>query len=558
MSSDKMPSRAIDSYDEAHDAFSWDDYRDACDWDGREELNFAHEAVGKHSGEVREKEAFIWRGVDGDEERYTFGELDDASDQVANVLTDTGIEREDRVFTYMPRIPEHYFAILGILKAGCVFGSINSRYGVDATEYRLSDAGASVVVTVPEHRELIEEATADVDTVEKVIVVDRGGEGVADDDVDLLAQMEDASTEFDTVRTSPDDPALHYYTSGTTGPAKGVIHTHEFTIGNAGFTDLPMQMDPDKDLYWNVADPGWLTGLHPFGALFWGTPIVIFSGLFDLQKWLDILDSYPITTFFAVPTAFRAMMANDELLDNVDDDIETIISMGEPLNPAVIEWAEERFGISILDAYGTSETYGMTVANYKFMDVKPGSMGRPHPGVDVKVVEPGTMNEVEPGEIGEVAIGNYPCMFDEYWEKPEKTEDAMLDGYVMTSDLVELDEDGYLFYEGRADDVIISSGFRIGPFDIESTLVEHEAVAEAAVVPKPHEEKGSVVKAFVVPTGDAETSQAVADDIKDYVRERHAAHEYPRDVEFTDDLPTTLTGKIRRTELRDRVEGSAD
>lgn len=553
MVSQEMPNHTADSYESVCESFTWDSYRDACDWNGETELNFGHESVGRHSGDDRDSLGLIWRGEDGNEERYTFGDLDDESNRVANVLSNAGVARGDRVFTYMPRIPEHYFSILAILKTGAVFGSINSRYGVDATEYRLQDSRATVVVTVPEYRETIAQATENVDSIENVVVVDRNDEGVDDDDIDLLSETGEASTDFDTAKTSPEDPALLYYTSGTTGPAKGVVHGHKFTIGNAGFTDLPCNMDPDKDLYWNVADPGWLTGLHPLGAWFWGVPTLIYSGDFDLQEWVSILDEYPISIFFAVPTAFRVIMNNDELLDGIDNSVETIISMGEPLNPAVIEWAEERFGVPILDAYGTSETYGMTVSNYLFQDVKPGSMGRPHPGIDVKVVEPGTMNEIEPGEIGEVAIGEYPCTFLEYWERPEKTEKATLDGYVMTSDLVELDEEGYLFYQGRADDVILSSGYRIGPFDIESSLVEHPAVADAAVVPKPHDEKGNIVKAYVVPSEDTEQTQEVIDDIKNFVRERHAAHEYPREIEFIDELPMTMTGKIRRTELRERT-----
>lgn len=554
MASNEMPNHTASDYEEVRDTFSWDAYREACDWDGTEELNFGHESVGRHTGDDRDELGLIWLDEDGTEERYTFGDLDDESNRIANVLTDAGVAPEDRVFTYMPRIPEHYFSILGILKMGAVYGSINSRYGVDATEYRLDDARATVVVTVPEHRQTIAKATESVDSIDHVVVVDRDDQGVDDDDLDLLSEAADASTDFEAARTSPTDPALLYYTSGTTGPSKGVVHGHKFTIGNAAFTDLPCNMDPDEDLYWNVADPGWLTGLHPLGAWFWGVPTVIYSGDFDLGEWTRILDEYPVSIFFAVPTAFRVMMNHDEVLADIDNTIETIISMGEPLNPAVIDWAEERFGVPILDAYGTSETYGMTVTNYLFQDVKPGSMGRPHPGIDVKVVEPGTMNEVEPGEVGEVAIGEYPCTFLEYWERPEKTENATLDGYVMTSDLVELDEDGYLFYQGRSDDVILSSGYRIGPFDIESSLVEHEAVAEAAVVPKPHEQKGNIVKAFVVPAEDVEQSQEVADEIKNFVRERHAAHEYPREIEFIDELPMTLTGKVRRTELREQVD----
>ena len=549
MSGQEMPNHRASDYDELCASFTWNTYRDACDWDGIEELNFGHESVGRHTGATREKTGLIWVDADGNEERYTFGDLDDESNRVANVLADVGVERGDRVFTYMPRIPEHYFSILAVLKLGAVFGSINSRYGVDATEYRLDDSRATVVITVPEYRDTIAEASADIDSLKQVVVVDRDGVGVDDADVNLLAT--DAATDFETARTSPEDPALLYYTSGTTGPAKGVVHGHKFTIGNAGFTDIPCNMRPEKDLYWNVADPGWLTGLHPLGAWFWAVPTLIFSGDFDLQHWVRILDEYPVSIFFAVPTAFRVMMNHDELLDNINNEVETIISMGEPLNPAVIEWAEERFGVPILDAYGTSETYGMTVSNYLFQEVKPGSMGRPHPGIDVKVVEPGTMNEIKPGEIGEVAIGDYPCTFLKYWERPEKTEQATLDGYILTNDLVELDDEGYLFYQGRADDVILSSGYRIGPFDIESTLVQHPAVADAAVVPKPHEEKGNIVKAYVVPSEGTERTAEVADDIKNYVRERHAAHEYPREVEFIDELPMTMTGKIRRTELRE-------
>lgn len=553
MVSQQLPSQGISDYEQACEEFSWDDYREACDWDAAEELNLGHEAVGCHTGSAREDLALIWRSVSGAEERYTFGDLDDTSNRFANVLSEAGIGQGDRVFTYMPRIPEHYNMILAILKTGAIFGSINSRYGVDATEYRLSDARVSAVVTVPEYRDLVQEATSDVESIDHVVVVDREDEGVEDDELDLLDRADDASTSFDTARTSPEDPALLYYTSGTTGPAKGVVHKHEFTIGNAGFTDLPMNMDGD-DLYWNVADPGWSTGIHLLGAWFWGIPSVIFDGEFDLAEWVSILDDYPISVFFAVPTAFRAMMNHDEVLEGIDNTIETIISMGEPLNPAVVDWAEERFDAPILDAYGTTETYGMTVSNYTFMDIKPGSMGRPHPGIDAKVVEPGTLDEIEPGEIGEVAIGDYPCTFLEYWERPEKTEAATQDGYILTSDLVELDEDGYFWYQGRADDVIISSGFRIGPFDIESSLVEHSAVADAAVVPKPHPEKGNVVMAFVIPTEDTDPGEDVAEDIKNFVRERHAAHEYPRDLEFVDELPMTLTGKIRRTELQDRAE----
>ncbi|MEF8777526.1 MAG: AMP-binding protein, partial [Natronomonas sp.] len=388
--------------------------------------------------------------------------------------------------------------------------------------------------------------------VDQVLVVDREGDGVADEDIDFLARFEDADAEFDTVRTTPDDPAFIYYTSGTTGPAKGVLHGHDFAVGNASFVKVPVGVRED-DLYWCTADPGWLTGLNPLGALFWNVPIVVYEGEFDPETWVDILEAYPITVLFSVPTAYRMLRAKEHLLDDRDIQLRALLSVGEPLNAPVVEWAEERFGTPILDTYGTSETYGTVVSNYPFesWEVKPGSMGKPYPGIDIKLVEPGTLDEVEQGETGEIAVREFPSSFLEYWERPEKTASSRIDDWILTDDLAKQDEDGYFWFEGRADDVILSSGYRIGPFDIESTLVEHDAVTEAAVVGVPDEQRGQLVKAFLVPSEDVDQTEAVRDDIQSHVRERLAAHEYPREIEFVEELPKTVTGKIRRTELRE-------
>jgi len=537
-------------YESVTESFSWETLRDECDWNGHDELNFAHESVDRHAGGDDEL-ALLWVGTDGGEQRYTFTDLARQSNRVANVLTDLGIERGDRVFTYLPRIPEHYTTILGTVKTGAVFGSINGRYGPDGIAHRLRDSGASTVVTTAGNRDTVAAALEGVGSIENVIVVDRGDGEIRAGDTDYDARIEDASPEFETVRTGTDDPAFHYYTSGTTGPAKGVVHGHGFTVGNASFAKLPSGLRAD-DLYWCTADPGWLTGLNPFGALFWGISIVIYEGEFDPAAWVDILDDYPINVLFSVPTAYRMLWNNEDLLDGRDLDLRTLLSVGEPLNAPIVEWAKDRFGTPILDTYGTSETYGTVVSNYPFdsWTVKPGSMGRPYPGIETKIVEPGTLEEVERGETGEIAIREFPSTFIEYWNRPEKTEATWIDDWVLTDDLAREDEDGYYWFEGRADDVIISSGYRIGPFDIESQLVEHGAVTEAAVVGVPDEKRGERVKAYVVPADDVAPTDETRSGIKQFVRDRLAAHEYPREIEFTDELPKTVTGKIRRTELR--------
>lgn len=539
-----------DDYETLCEEFTWEAYWEACDWDAHSTVNVGHEVLAGDA--PADDVAMYWRGADGADETVTFGELERESNRFANALQDLGVEREERLFTYLPRIPEHYAIILGTLQTGAVFGAINERYGPDGVRHRLADSDARVVVTTPDNRETVAAATADLDTIEEVIVVDRDGDWTREGDRDYHALTRDAPPAFEAVRTGPEDPALHYYTSGTTGPAKGVVHPHRFIVALPAFIQVTGDIRAG-DVYWNTADPGWLTGLSTLGGWFLEATAVVYEGEFDPQTWADILDQYPITVFGSVPTAYRMLREYDDVLDPVDLDVRTMTSIGEPLNPGVVEWAEERFGTSVLDTYGTSETCGTVVANYPLDDweVRPGSMGKPFPGVDVTLVEPGTTNEVEQGEIGEIAVGGFPGVFAAYYCREDKTASKFVDGYALTDDLATMDEDGYLWFQGRADDVILSAGYRIGPFDVESELVDHEAVAEAAVVPKPDEERGNVVKAFVVLSAAGEPTDDTRESIRSHVRERLAAHEYPREIEFIDELPKTTTGKIRRTELRE-------
>ncbi|WP_254544150.1 acyl-CoA synthetase [Halomarina pelagica] len=545
-----------DSFDpvDDRDEFTWDDVYAEADWDAPESLNVGHEVCDRHAAADPDRVALEWAGTDGERETITFGDLRDRSNRFANVLAER-IDRGDRVFSYMPRIPEHYAAMVGTLKTGAVWGSVNERFGPDGIAYRLADCDARVVVTTGDNRDTVAEALEDVPSVEHVIVVGEGREG----DVDFREATAAASDEFEVADTSGEDNALLYYTSGTTGRAKGVLHRHRWVAGVAATQKLAVDVRED-DLYWSTGDLGWLTGpINTLGAWFWGTSMFTYGGEFDPEEWADLLDEYPITVLFSVPTAYRMLRENASVLDGTDVEIRHALSIGEPLSAGVVEWGEEALGVTILDTYGQTETGNMIINNYPTMEVRPGSMGKPLPGVTAAIVDPETGEELPPGETGVIAErGDFPCFFAEYWEQPEKTADCFLNDWYLSGDLGHLDSDGYFWFEGRADDVIISAGYRIGPFEVESSLGEHPAVAEAAVVPRPDAERGNIVKAFVVLSADYEPSDDLVTDIQEHVRNELAAHEYPREIEFVDDLPKTVTGKIRRTELRDRVPDSPE
>ncbi|WP_222915505.1 AMP-binding protein [Natrinema sp. SYSU A 869] len=550
VSSHNMP-----DYEQERDGFKWEDIDEAAGWDAPAELNIAHEVCDRHA-KNKEKVALYQVSKDGELTTTTFWELAEATNRFANVLEDLSIEQGDRVFSYMPRIPEHYVALIGTLKRGAVFGGINERFGPDGISYRLSDCDAKAIITTASNRNTVTDALEDAPSVEHVIVVSDDGTGIQRGDVSYRSEMATASREYESADTGGEDDALLYYTSGTTGPAKGVLHKHRWVLGVAATQKYAVDLQKG-DLYWSTADLGWLTGpINTLGAWFWGTALFTYEGEFDPEAWADLLDTYPITVLFSVPTAYRMLREHEDVLDDVSLDLRHALSIGEPLSAGVVEWGEETLGVTVHDTYGQTETGNMIINNYPTMAVRPGSMGKPLPGIEAAVVDPETGEVLEPGETGEIAQrGDYPCFFAEYWEKPEQTADCFVDGpegeWYLSGDLAHMDEDSYFWFEGRADDVILSSGYRIGPFEVESSLGEHEAVAEAAVVPKPHRERGNIVKAYIVPSEGVTPSEGLEEEISDHVRDELSAHEYPREIEFREELPKTVTGKIRRTELQD-------
>jgi acetyl-CoA synthetase len=312
----------------------------------------------------------------------------------------------------------------------------------------------------------------------------------------------------------------------------------------------------DDDLYWSTADFGWLAGpITLYGSLFWGVNFLTYRGEFDAEEWARILHEYPVTVFYSIPTAFRMLRDDESILDGRDLSLRHALSVGEPLDASTVEWSADALGARIHELYGSTETGGSPICNLPIYEVKPGSMGRPFPDTAVAVLDPDTREEVEVGEVGEIAVDrSFPSLFTEYWNDPEATDEAFHGRWHLMGDLAQEDEDGYYWFKGRADDIILSSGYRIGPFEVESSLNDHGAVAESAVVPKPDDTRGNIVKAYVVPSESAilDDEAAVAETLKAHVRETLSAHEYPREIEFVEDLPRTITGKIRRTELRDR------
>jgi acetyl-CoA synthetase len=546
-----MPSG--DDWGTLYESFDWDGVLETYDWNAPAEFNVAHEACDRHadSGDV----GFAWVSETGDVVEFTFGELRDESNRVANALTEVGVDRGDRVATLLPKIPETIHAILGIWKTGAVHVPLFTAFEKRALEYRLGDCDPELLLYHADHGETVAELDTDGDLAP--VAVGGDGAGTANHAYDAL--LDGQSGAFEVVRTSIDDPATMQYTSGTTGPPKGVVLPHRVVPALYPHTKYAMDVGAD-DLVWGAADPSWSYGLFTagFAPMAFGATRLLHAGEFDADRWTRILDEVGVTVMGAAPSAYRGIMAagEDVLEGRSFEDLRVLSSAGEPLNPEVYHWFEDHLGLGIHDTYGLTEG-GMVVNNYAGLDmsVEPGSMGRPCPGYEVELLDVETHEPVCVDEIGEIAVKPREwVLMKEYWGRPEKTADAFHDGWLLTDDLARRDAGGYYWYEGRSDDVIISSGYRIGPFEVESSLMEHPIVAEAAVIGVPDEQRGQVVKAFVVPVEEPENSEATLEEIQSHVKEQLARHAYPREIEFIDELPMTATGKIQRYKLEEREQ----
>jgi len=512
-----------------------DSYERACaehEWRVPERYNIAADVCDKHP---RDKLAMIHEHFTGEQRRVDWGELQDLSNQAANVLAGLGVGRGDRVAIVLPPTPETAAFFFATWKLGAILLSMSVLYGDDGIRHRLTDSQAKLLVTDAENAPRFS-----TDWVERILVLDAG-------------TLDGASTEFETLDTAADDPAQLYYTSGTTGLAKGIVHAHRYVLAHEEF--VYCHEIEDGELFHGMGEWAWAAGISPLlGPWRLGAVQAVYQreGGFDPHDQLDFLSRHEVTNVFTTPTAMRSMMAIENAATRYPQRFRRVCSAGEPLNPEAIRWFRDQYGLTVLDFYGLTESYPL-VANFPWMDVREGSMGRPMPGWDVQLLDEDEC-PVAQGERGEICLRarsnpHYPLG---YWNNEEAGAATFGGDWFHTKDAAMQDEDGYVWYAGRADDVIIAAGYRIGPFEVESACLEHPAVQEAAAVASPDERRGNVVKGFIVLAEGHAASDELAAEIQAFVRERLSAYAYPRLVEFVDELPKTLTGKIRRIELRER------
>ncbi len=540
--------------------FSWDKVSLELDWFDSERINLAHVAIDSHlKTDRRNKKALIWESKRGEEEKYTFQDLSRLSNKFANVLVrNLGVRKGDRVFFFLERVPEIYIGILGTLKAGGVIGPLFSAFGPDAVRDRVADSEANVLITSPSLMKKINEVIPELPALEHIILV-RRGEGKVDlkglfyDEV-----MAEASEAFDIVKTHKEDYAIMHYTSGTTGKPKGAVHVHGAAVGHYATAKYVLDLQ-EKDTYWCTADPGWVTGTSygMFGPWLNGATQVVYEGGFSAKHWYSFLERRKVTIWYTAPTAIRMLMkAGNELpRQHGFDSLRHLYSVGEPLNPEAVVWGKEIFGKAFHDNWWQTETGAIMIANYPIQDIKPGSMGRPFPGIHAGIVDD-NFNELPPGEEGNLALRpGWPSMFRTYWKKEELYQSRFKNGWYITGDRARKDEEGYYWFVGRTDDVINTAGHLVGPFEVESVLIEHPAVAEAGVIGKPDPIAMEVVKAFVSLKDGYPPSEELRHDIQKFVMKRLSSTAAPREIEFIPTLPKTRSGKIMRRLLKAKELG---
>ena len=550
------------NYKEMRKSFSWDEIRKDLGWQDNSGLNMAYESIDRHTyTNLKNKIALHWEGTNAEEETYTFTDLRNLTNRFANVLGNLGVKKGDRIFIFLERIPELYISVFGILKIGAVVGPLFSAFGPDAVKDRLLDSGANVVITSGKLKKIIDEIRGDLPDLKHIIVVNRHNKevgGSKDGEVSYESEMSKASDEFDIVKTGADDFSVMHYTSGTTGKPKGAMLVHQAIIGQYATAKYVLNLQ-DDDIYWCTADPGWVTGTSygMFGPWSNGISQVVYEGGFKASKWYTILEKYKINIWYSAPTAIRMLMkAGDELVKKHDfSNLRYIYSVGEPLNPEAVIWSNNVFGIPFHDTWWQTETGSILIANYPVQDIKPGSMGTPFPGIEATILDD-DWNELGAGKEGHLAIKpGWPSMFKAYWGNEKLYKSRFKNGWYITGDRAKKDEDGYFHFIGRADDVIISSGHLIGPFEVESVLVEHPAVAEAAAIGKPDTMATEVVKAFIALKDGYAPSEELIIDIRQFARKKLTAYSRPREIEFVDSLPKTRSGKIVRRLLKARELG---
>ncbi|WP_317955249.1 acetate--CoA ligase [Staphylococcus haemolyticus] len=539
----------LQDYEKTYQDFDWDEVKKAFSWNETGKINMAYECIDRHVDNGKgDKIALNYRD-EKRKEQYSFKELKVLSNKAANVLVDkANVQKGDRVFIFMPRTPELYFAFLGILKIGAIVGPLFEAFMEKAVTDRLENSEAKVIVTT---NSLLGRIPKDkLPHLETIVVVD---DEVDEQYVDFNKELKQASEEFDIEWLKEDDGLILHYTSGSTGQPKGVLHVQIAMLLHYISGKYVLDLKED-DIYWCTADPGWVTGTSygVFAPWLNGVTNCIAGGRFSPEQWYSMIETFKVTIWYTAPTALRMLMsAGDDVVEKYDlSSLRSILSVGEPLNPEVIKWSKDVYDKRVLDTWWMTETGGHMIVNYPAVDVKLGSMGKPLPGIEAAIIDD-SGNVLPPNRMGNLAIKKgWPSMMYSIWKNPEKYNSYFIGDWYVSGDSAYQDEDGYFWFQGRVDDVIMTAGERVGPFEVESKLVEHEAVAEAGVIGKPDPVRGEIIKAFISLRQGYEPSDELKADIRKFVKEGLSGHAAPREIEFKDKLPKTRSGKIMRRVLK--------
>ena len=549
----------LKNYQETYDNFNWQGANNEIVFFDNGKLNAAYNAVDRHLNSPRkDKIALIWQGATGNRQTFTFNQLAALSNQFAHLLKGKGVQKGDRVFIFLPRVPYLYASFLGILKIGSIAGLLFSAFQENALLDRLKDSGAKILITNSQLSQRMKNIRSQLPDLKEIIIIDSDNF-----DQELASQ----SGQLEIEKTDPSDYAFMLYTSGTTGKPKGVVH-HHYAILSEHVTAKYVLDIHEEDIYWCTADPGWVTGIAYtiLGSWSCGVTSVIYEGRFDPATWYQILADNHVSIWYTAPTAIRMLMGKEDVTPKQYDlsHLRHILSVGEPLNPEAIRWSVKQLGLPFHDNWWQTETGCICIANYPTMDIKIGSMGKPVPGIQAAIVD--DQGQILPPEReGNIALKpGWPSMMKTIWQNEEKYQSYFVNDWYLTGDHGLIDNQGYFWFIGRADDVIKTSGERVGPFEVESALVEHPAVIEAGVIGKPDPVRGEIIKAFVVleqeyleKIKDSTYSDQLKQELSQYVKKHLAGHAYPREIEFIDKLPKTRSGKIMRRILKAKELGQS-
>ncbi|MGJ9460267.1 acetate--CoA ligase [Oceanobacillus sp. CF4.6] len=541
----------LQDYEKLRESFSWEDVKKNFTWNSTGNVNMAYEAVDRHAIDPAKKDkvALLYSSPER-EESMTFEQLSQESNKFANVLKKYEVSKGDRVFLFMPRSPEFYAAFFGILKVGAIAGPLFEAFMEQAVRDRLQDSEAKILITTPDL--LYRVPLNELPKLEKVVLVGDNNED-ANKFIDYNKEMKEASTDFSIEWVDLEDGMLLHYTSGSTGKPKGILHVHNAMIQHYATAEWVLDLK-ENDVYWCTADPGWVTGTSYgiFAPWLHGVTNVIRGGRFTPDDWYTTLEKNKVSVWYTAPTALRMLVSyGEEAVKKYDlDTLRHILSVGEPLNPEVITWGLKAFDLRVHDTWWMTETGAQLIVNLPSLEIRPGSMGKPIPGVEASIVD-NEGNEIPPNQMGNLAIKEgWPSMMRQVWNNQGKFESYFINGWYVSGDSAYQDEDGYFWFQGRLDDVINTSGERVGPFEVESKLLEHPAVAEAGVIGKPDPERGEIIKAFITLNDGYDDTKELLEDIRQFVKTGLSAHAAPREIEVKDSIPKTRSGKIMRRLLK--------